>query len=162
MVTGISTNGPHASGSFAGPLVAGTYHWLAVFSGDTNNPGPVDSGCASEPVVITASPPITTPQSETTGGLADSLSDSATLHSTSNLLGTGTVTFYLFAPGVACNTAGTVNVYPHPVSALFPYATLSRASFAGPLVAGTYHWLAVFSGDTNNPGPVDSGCASEP
>src|SRR4051795_510465 len=161
-VTGISTNGPHASGSFAGPLVAGTYHWLAVFSGDTNNPGPVDSGCASEPVVITASPSITTTQSETTGGLGDSLSDSATLHSTSNLLGTGTVTFYLFAPGVACNTAGTGNVYTHTVTGISTNGPHASGSFAGPLVAGTYHWLAVFSGDTNNPGPVDSGCASEP
>src|SRR3954454_968985 len=161
-VTGISTNGPHASGSFAGPLVAGTFHWLAVFSGDTNNPGPVDSGCASEPVVITASPSITTTQSETTGGLADSLSDSATLHSTSNLLGTGTVTFYLFAPGVACNTAGTGNVYTHTVTGISTNGPHASGSFAGPLVAGTYHWLAVFSGDTNNPGPVDSGCASEP
>src|SRR4051812_15678067 len=157
----VSTNGPFASGSFAGPLVAGTYQWVAVFSGDANNSS-ASSGCGNEPVVITASPSITTTQSETTGGLADSLSDSATLHSTSNLLGTGTVTFYLFAPGVACNTAGTGNVYTHTVTGISTNGPHASGSFAGPLVAGTYHWLAVFSGDTNNPGPVDSGCASEP
>src|SRR3954447_23706366 len=157
----VSTNGPFASGSFAGPLVAGTYQWVAVFSGDANNSS-ASSGCGNEPVVITASPSITTTQSETTGGLADSLSDSATLHSTSNLLGTGTVTFYLFAPGVACNTAGTGNVYTHTVTGISTNGPHASGSFAGPLVAGTYHWLAVFSGDTNTPGPVDSGCASEP
>src|SRR5204863_6550770 len=85
-VTGVQTC---ARPFFAGPLVAGTYHWLAVFSGDTNNPGPVDSGCASEPVVITASPSITTTQSETTGGLGEIGRASCREKGTSNVVGGG-------------------------------------------------------------------------
>src|SRR5262249_60831712 len=84
--------------SFGPPLVAGTYQWVAVFSGDGNNTG-ASSGCGNEPVVITAHPTITTDRSEATGGVGDSISDTATLHNTSNLDGTGSVTFYLYAPG---------------------------------------------------------------
>jgi hypothetical protein len=133
-----------------------------VFSGDANNPGPVNSGCAAEPVVITASPTIDTVANPTSGNAPLTLNDSATLHNTSNLLGTGTVTFYLFAPGTTCNTAGTGNVYTQTFSNIAnngPYTTSPGYLASTP---GTYQWLAVFSGDTNNPGPVNSGCGTEP
>ena len=158
----VSTNGPFASGSFGPPLVAGTYQWVAVFSGDGNNNG-ANSGCGNEPVVITASPTITTTQTPSSGGLGASLSDSATLHSTSNLLGTGSVTFYLYAPGATCHNDGSGTAGVHAccefhVSTNGPFAS---GCFGPPLVAGTYHWVAVFSGDSNNTG-ADSGCANEP
>src|SRR5262245_64606164 len=62
----VTTNGPFT----AGPVTAtqaGVYHWLAIFSGDGNNAGPVDSGCASEPVTITAHPTIDTNQTPEIG-----------------------------------------------------------------------------------------------
>jgi uncharacterized repeat protein (TIGR01451 family) len=143
-------------------VVAGTYQWVAVFSGDGNNNG-ASSGCGNEPVVITASPTITTDQSPTSGSVGDTLNDSATLHDTSNLDGTGTVTIYLFEPDVACNTAGTGSVqswsFPD-VSGNGPFLTSATAGFTADHV-GTYHWLAVFSGDSNN-NSANSGCDSEP
>src|SRR6476659_1903372 len=159
----VSTNGPFASGSFGPPLVAGTYQWVAVFSGDANNSS-ASSGCGSEPVVITASPTITTDQSPKSGSVGDTINDSATLHGTSNLLGTGTVTIYLFEPGVACDASGTGAVQNwtfSDVSDNGPFNTSDTAGFVTDM-AGTYHWLAVFSGDDNNNGPIDSGCESEP
>src|SRR5947209_6344041 len=159
-VSNVSTNGPFASGSFGPPLVAGTYQWVAVFSGDGNNNG-ANSGCGNEPVVITASPTITTTVSELAGAPGASISDSATLHGTSNLDGTGSVTFYLFAPGTPCSTAGTGNVYSQTVSNVSTNGPFASGSFGPPLVAGTYQWVAVFSGDGNNNG-ANSGCGNEP
>jgi len=161
----VSTNGPFASGSFGPPLVAGTYQWVAVFSGDANN-GSASSGCGSEPVVITASPTITTDQTPKSGSLGDTLNDSASLHGTSNLLGTGSVTIYLFEPGVDCSTDGTGAVDSWTFDGVsdngpIDTSTSNKGGFVSDQ-AGIYHFLAVFSGDTNNPGPVDSGCTSEP
>src|SRR5262249_59477686 len=79
----IRPNGPHASASLGPPVVAGTYEWVAVFSGDGNNNG-ANSGCGNEPVVITASPTIVTTPSETSGSVGDLLNDSATLSGGSN------------------------------------------------------------------------------
>ncbi len=158
----VATNGPFASGSFGPPLVAGTYQWVAVFSGDANN-ATASSGCGNEPVKITASPSIGTTVSESTGGTGDSISDSATLSGTSNLLGTGSVTFYLYAPGATCHNDGSgTTVYQHVASSTVatngPFAS---GSFGPPLVAGTYQWVAVFSGDANN-ATASSGCGNEP
>jgi hypothetical protein len=156
----VTTEGPFT----AGPVTAtqaGVYHWLAIFSGDGNNAGPVDSGCASEPVTILAQPTIDTNQTPVSGNVGDPISDSATLHNTSNLDGTGTVTIYLYAPGQTCAATGAGGT----VVATYPNVTTNGPFTAGPVTAtqvGVYHWLAVFTGDSNNPGPINSGCASEP
>src|SRR3989449_6874009 len=47
-----------------------------------------------------------------------------------------------------------------PRSTLFPYTTLFRSSGASP-EAGTYYWVASYSGDANN-APAASGCEDEP
>ncbi|MGI8678630.1 MAG: Ig-like domain repeat protein [Jatrophihabitans sp.] len=44
--------GSASSGNYR-PTVAGTYHWTATYNGDTRN-NPVSSGCADEPVTISA------------------------------------------------------------------------------------------------------------
>src|SRR5438876_9018929 len=74
----VTTNGPFT----AGPVTAtqaGVYHWLAIFSGDGNNAGPVNSGCANEPVTITAHPTIDTNQTPVTGNGRAHVRNSATL-----------------------------------------------------------------------------------
>src|SRR5207248_1419987 len=147
-----------------GPLAAGDYGFEAQYlSGD--DPNYSDSAVSScEPfTVLKASPTITTDVSESAGGTGDSISDSATLHSTSNLLGTGSVTFYLYAPSATCHDDGSgTTVYSHTASSTVstngPFAS---GSFGPPLVAGTYQWVAVFSGDANN-SSASSGCGEEP
>src|SRR5206468_4278621 len=156
----VTTNGPFT----AGPVTAtqaGVYHWLAIFSGDGNNAGPVNSGCASEPVTITAHPTIDTNQTPVTGNVGDPISDSASLHNTSNLDGTGTVTIYLFAPGVTCDITGAGGT----VEANYSFVTTNGPFIAAPVTATqphVYHWLAIRSGHGNNAHPVNVGCASEP
>jgi uncharacterized repeat protein (TIGR01451 family) len=157
-VTGISSSGPISSGTFAGPLEAGTYEWVAIFSGDSNNDG-ATSGCGQEPVVITASPTITTTPSETSGSVGDLLNDSATLSDGSNFDGTGTIKFELFGPNDP--NCDLQPVYTETVVADHngsDYATSNSTVTAN--TAGTWNWTATFSGDGNN-NPAFSECGDE-
>ena len=93
------------------------------------------------PATLTASATPTSP-----------LTDSATLSYGYNP--TGTVTFYLFAPGVTPNASDSNNVYSDSVavSGDGSYSTASGTNPGGyvPTIPGTFEWLAVYSGDANN------------
>ena len=113
--------------------------------------------------MITASPTIATTANPTTGApTAAPLQDSATLSGTSNLTGPGTVTFYLFAPGVTCATDGTGYTYHEVVTGINgngpcrPRRATARRWWPAPT-----SWVAVFSGDANN-NAAHSGCSAEP
>ena len=49
----VSANGAYGTPSGAAPKAAGTYYWVATYSGDANN-NAVASACAAEPVVVNA------------------------------------------------------------------------------------------------------------
>src|SRR5437870_822617 len=58
----VSGDGDYETPAGAAPAAAGTYYWVASYSGDANNEG-VSSGCADEPVVVgPAAPSIKTTQ----------------------------------------------------------------------------------------------------
>jgi hypothetical protein len=90
------------------------------------------------------------------------LTDSATLSGGSSP--TGTITFYLFPPGVTSSTAnysspskGGNYVYSNQVTISGTgtcYSTSTGTSWgsAAPTQAGTYNWVAIYSGDTANTG----------
>ncbi len=140
---------------------AGRYCWRAVFSGDSANgiPGSSDSS-ASE--CFTVNP--VTPTLATTAGadvlLGNAVTDSATLGGTAtqpadpviNLTGTGgaaaggTITFKLYGPD-DCTTLA----YTSPTVAVSGNNTYnSPAPQFVPTAAGTYHWVAVYSGSSPN------------
>ena len=136
------------------PTATGTYQWVAVYSGDSNNAG-VTSPFGSEPWTVgTQSPLITTNAGGAVVlGSGAALTDSATL--SNGDAPTGTITFYLFAPGVTPNGTDSNNVYADVVnvnSGNGTYTTAQGNNPGGyaPVVTGTYEWLAVYSGDTNN------------
>ena len=83
---------------------------------------------------------------------APTLTDSATLSGGVNP--TGTITFYLFAPGVTPNATDSNNVYSDAVtvSGNGSYSTSTGTNPGGytPTASGTYQWVAVYSGDGNN------------
>jgi hypothetical protein len=158
-VDGNGSYGPTSGGP--NPTVLGTWHWLAVYSGDSAN-GAANSGCMTEPVTDgTASPTVTTsanPKSDTVGGAG--LNDSGVLSGGFNP--TGTITFYLFSPTQTCSTS--------PASGTFTFSdqlsvdgngTYNTTGGPSPTTAGTWSWVAVYSGDANNNG-ANSGCATEP
>src|SRR5438034_1185220 len=121
----------------------------------------MNSGCANEPVTITAQPTIDTNQPPKSGNVGDPISDLASLHNTSNLDGTGTVKIYLYLPGQTCAADGSGGT----LEATYTGVTTNGPFTAGPVTAtqaGVYHALAILRGDGKNGGPVNSGFASEP
>jgi hypothetical protein len=141
----------------------GRYCWRAEFSGDSANgiPGSSDSS-ASE--CFTVNP--VTPTLATTAGPdinpGQELSDKATLSGTAtqpadpviNLTGTGgseadgTITFKLYGPNDCETVAYTSEEEPVPVEGDGTYDT-PDPQFK-PTEAGTYHWVAEYSGDSPN------------
>src|SRR5256886_234530 len=83
----VEGSGESAAPQGASPTQAGTYYWVATYSGEANNKEAV-SGCADEPVKIgPASPSIETVQDPASGTVGDSFKDTAKL---SGLFGTHT------------------------------------------------------------------------
>ncbi len=135
---------------------AGTWHWTADYSGDTNN-APASSICASEPVIVNqANPGITTTATPATGtvGVAAITGDSATLL---NAYGpTGSVTFTLYS-----DASCSLPVFGMSGSGTILGTAASWSKSWTPINAGSYYWQAVYSGDANN-ASATSVCTSEP
>jgi uncharacterized repeat protein (TIGR01451 family) len=142
------------NGAYASPAEhitgAGTYHWIASYGGDANNNSVAGNcGDTNENVIVAkANPAISTaasPSSATLGGAGNDLTDAATL--AGGVAPTGTITFTLLADngngGCAAQVGSSVTT-----------AVNGNGGYTSPSVhvgaAGTYHWVASYSGDTNN------------
>ncbi len=139
-------NGNYNSGSFT-PSQAGTYFWIASYSGDSNN-NPFTASCGDNGETLTvqpAGPSITTTVSPSSITSAGSASDTATLSGGSHP--TGTITFTAFPQTLGCTGTpvftSIVNVNGN--------GNYQSTPFANP-VPGTYNWVASYSGDANNNG----------
>src|SRR5207245_1145935 len=136
---------------------AGTYYWVATYSGDANNKAAV-SGCADEPVAIgQATPSIETTQNPAQGIVGASFKDKAKLAGAFGEHVGGTISFKLYDNN-SCEGAPVASDGPVAVSANGEYESPHGAS---PTASGTYYWVATYSGDANNKAAV-SGCADEP
>src|SRR5438309_570707 len=138
-----------ANGDYTFPYTtlfrSGTYRWTASYSGDANN-NIAATSCndANESVIVTkASPAITTTASASVAA-GGSISDTAHLVSGTNP--TGTITFNLYGPDNA--TCGGTAIFSStvPVSGNGDYTSASYTANQ----AGTYRWVASYSGDSNN------------
>jgi uncharacterized repeat protein (TIGR01451 family) len=141
---------------------AGVTYWRAAFTG-TGQSSSSDSGCSTEILTAKQMTSLTTTPSETTGRIGDALSDTGTLSGATSDAG-GTISFYLFAPGDDCSDLGTA-VYSSTDVAVSGNGTYnsSDGTASGSNVtnqAGTYHWLAAYSGDDKND-PASSKCSDE-
>ena len=162
----VAANGNSTVSTVTGwvPTAAGTYYWVASY-GDGNN-NSVTSGASDEPVQVDKATPTfyTTPNPLSgTVGATTVLNDTATLKSGYNP--GGTITFYLFAPGVTPDSTYSNNVYTDVVSVSgnTTYDTttsgINHGGYTLPTsgtIAGTYQWVAIYSGDSNNKGATDS------
>lgn len=153
------------AGGNAGPssaistLAPGTYYWQASFAGNTENQ-PAASACGSEILTVRAATTTTTSQSG--GGIAGPkltvptgtpVTDKASIAGSLAPSSTGTVSYVLFK-----DKACTVPAFPGSSAAVLK-------GIAGPSApvkpsAGTYYWLASYSGDALN-APSGSACGSE-
>lgn len=142
---------------------AGRYCWRATFSGDTTNGIPSASD-SSATECFTVNP--VTPTLATTAGadvnLGSAVTDQATLSGAAtqpaspviNLTGTGgaaaggTITFKLYGPSTTgCGTLVYTSA-PVTVSGNATYNTPNPQHV--PQAAGTYHWVAEYSGNLPN------------
>jgi hypothetical protein len=125
--------------------VTGTYQWDAAYSGDANNNPASDVNNPRERVMVTKARPAITTKPGRTVVTGSPLSDSAKLASGASP--TGTVTFRLY------DSAGKVVYADHvTVSGNGSYTTAAGDHPGGfiPAVAGTYQWVAAYSGDSSN------------
>jgi hypothetical protein len=132
---------------------AGTYYWTASYSGDTNNT-PADSGCGESVTIGKASPGIATAPSQ--GGIVGTaITDTAALAGGSSP--DGTIEFTLYGPSATANCS-TSPVFDQTVS-VSGDGSYTSPSFT-PTQAGTYWWVASYSGDDNN-NQAATGCGDE-
>ncbi len=144
-----------ASAAFT-PTTAGTYRWIASYSGDVNN-APVSGACndANETVVVApAGPTLATTASADISLGAGSVNDTVVVSGRVNPQAGATVTFTLFGPNNATCIGGPIftSTVAYPVAG----GPVASAAFT-PTTAGTYRWIAGYSGDVNN-APVSGAC----
>ncbi len=130
----------------------GTIYWIASYTGDAVLPAASGTcGDANEASVVNkASPTIATTAIPTTSvNIGDAIHDTATV--SGGFSPTGTVTFSLYRPGdINCSLAAiftsTVNLVSGGATS-GNYTTGVGVNLYG---AGTYRWIAVYNGDSNN------------
>ena len=103
-------------------------------------------------------PTISTTQDPASGAVGATYKDKATLSKRSNLDGTGSITWTLY-PNNNCTGTPLGTDTETAISANSPHETPNGVTVNK---AGTYYWVAHFSGDNNNNSSADSGCAAEP
>ena len=162
-VSNITTDGDYTTPNGVQLNNAGTYYWVASFSGDGFN-NQSSSGCADEPVVVAKNAPTIATLLSDLGPIAigGSVHDSATLTGATADAG-GSVKYAFYSSLSGCNAGtfatpggtslGTVTVTAGVVPDSDPTGAINAA--------GTYYFRAFYSGDPNNTGPVSSACADE-
>src|SRR2546427_79680 len=156
----VDGDGEYSTPQGASPTQAGTYYWVASYSGDSNNKE-ATSGCADEPVLIAqAQPAIATTQDPASGTVGDSFKDQAKLSGLFGAHAGGSVSWKLYSNKSCDASEGGVLASEGPVS-VDGDGEYSTPQGASPTQAGTYYWVASYSGDSNNK-EATSGCADEP
>ena len=108
---------------------AGTFYFVATYSGDSNNTGPVNSGCTAEPLTVSKAPTGTVTAIKQSGSTVTvvqpgtSVTDLATVSGqVGSIAPTGTVSF-LFYSTVDCSGNSTAAGSPALASGI---ATVER------------------------------------
>jgi hypothetical protein len=145
----VAVNGSGTYGSAPGftPTAAGTYRWIASYSGDANNAAVAGAcGDTNESVVIAQATPTLATQASAAISLGGSVTDTATLSGGTNP--TGTITFRLYGPDDAtCASAAVFTSIAVTVNGNGSY--VSAPSYT-PSAVGTYRWIASYGGDANH------------
>jgi uncharacterized repeat protein (TIGR01451 family) len=150
----VSGNGDYNSGDFT-PDTAGSYYWIASYSGDVNNE-PSTGSCGDDGETSdVGKQPTSISTDATSGSLGDAIHDVATLSDGQSP--TGTITFNLYGPSATPDCSGDP-VFTDTVD-VDGNGDYQSADFT-PTAAGTYYWIASYSGDVNNE-PSTGSCGDE-
>src|SRR3989454_418806 len=166
-IEAVDSTGKATSGSFTpsgtAPQIAGTYEWKASYSGDANYK-PVGSKCddAGEQSLVNKKQPAITTTASGPVTIGDAIHDVAQLTMlVSGVAPTGTITFTAYAPtangsaDVACGTALFTDTEPVDSTGKATSGSFTPSGTA-PQIAGTYEWIASYSGDSNYKGTTSS------
>ncbi len=146
----VPVNIPTVSAPFTA-VKAGTYSWIASYSGDAAN-AMVSGKCADpgETVAVSAAKPTITTTASPSVALGGAVNDTAVI--SGGYKANGTVTFKLYGPNdAAC--AG-----PPVFTSFVGVASPTVSGAYAPTAPGTYRFVATYSGDAAN-APASNGCA---
>ncbi|MCU1396803.1 MAG: hypothetical protein JWM34_5231 [Ilumatobacteraceae bacterium] len=137
----------HATSATFNTTAAGTYRWIATYSGDLNN-NAVSGACGepSETVTVTPAQPSLVTVATVNTALGGQVADTAQIAGRLNPVAGSTITFNLYGPDDATCAKAPIFTSTVPVNA---DGTATSATFA-PTLVGTYRWIASYSGDANN------------
>ena len=150
-VTGVNSNGNYDSGNYT-TTTTGNFFWVASYSGDANN-DPATTTCGEDGEtshVNPAAPGITTSATAEVD-LGSPIHDTAHISGLVNPDGTGTITFTAYS-----DAACTTSVFTDDSDPVTDNGDYDSADFT-PGTAGSYYWIASFSGDANND-PATTAC----
>jgi hypothetical protein len=133
----------------------GVYNWVATYGGDANNLS-ATSRCGDEPVSIGKDSTSVTTVPSAGGVVGTAIHDSAKVAGTFSP--TGTVTFALYGPS---DTTCKGNAIFTSTAAIDATGNAISGSFTLTTNAGTYNWVATYSGDAQNAGSR-AACGVEP
>ena len=151
-VVTLNPDGSVPDSALHGPLAAGSFSFIAAYSGDDNylgstspvEPLTVQQGTSTSATVIVGADgvPVTSPVP-----LGTSVRDTATIGGQlPGLPATGTVTYEFFA------TMDGTGPHVDEVVHLNPDGSVPDSALHGPLAAGSFSFIAVYSGDSNYAG----------
>jgi hypothetical protein len=149
VVANVHGNGSYSTSPGYTTTAAGTYHWVATYSGDANNAS-VSTACSdpNEQTIVTNQLTLVTDASS--GSVGGSISDKATLSGGRNP--TGSIIWRLYGPGdAACSSP--IQTFSQNISGDGTYTSPTYS----PASPGVYRWIASYSGDASNP-PVSGAC----
>jgi hypothetical protein len=157
------TTGSATSASFT-PTAAGTYCFVANYSGDGNFNPASDSSTTDECFDVIAPHPVVTTSSSGSDQLGASAFDTAVIIGANEITPTGTVSFYVCGPepvGSCTTSTGTPVGGPVPVApdGTGPSGEAMASATSGPFRApatGAYCFLASYSGDGNYAATLDN------
>jgi hypothetical protein len=128
---------------------SGVYHFVASYSGDSGNAptGPTDCRDPNAAVGWAASSFAFSAHASGPAAVGAAVTDAATIAASSSPGPTGTMTFRVFGPDDARCASSPAFTSAVPVRG---NGTYTSAPFV-PTVAGTYRWIASYSGDADDP-----------
>jgi streptogramin lyase len=147
----VSGDGVYQSDPFPAVL-AGTYNWVASYSGDANN-NAVATACndANETSLVTKASPTITTTTVSPVNLGDRISDTATLSGGNSPTGAFNFTLYRDDP-----TCAGVGVFTSIITTINGNGSYQSDQYTLP-VPGSYSWVVFYGGDANN-NPATTAC----
>jgi len=144
------SGGPTATSNHFTTSAVGTYRWEASYGGDALNAPSGPTSCAAPLAAVVAQPYFSAVSATAGAGSGGTIQASASLFGYNP---TGTVTFYLSAPGdVFCSTTMFTSMV-----AVHGSGSYLSAPYVYP-AGGLYKWRVAYSGDTNNMADPVSAC----